>query len=509
MDTDDGDRIYVYDTGAWQDAQDNLVATSITNAATAQATADGKITTFIAISAPTAEGEGDFWIDSDDNNTLYRSTAAGAASWVNVQDGTIAVAQSAADAAQADATQALVDAAAAQAGADGKIQSFYQAAQPSGVGEAEGDIWVDTDDGDRIYVYDTGAWQDAQDNLVATAITNAASAQSTADGKIATFLSTTAPTAEGEGDFWIDTDDNNRLYRAGAAGAGSWVDYNITALGADGLTTLTSSAAVVGDTSTLGEVGGAFYGLGAYACYGQGTASGASPGTGIAGIGIGLNSRGGYFWTTGATARAALLVSGYISNLGLEVSSGTSEFNNNIDILNVGQIQTNGGFDTTRAIETTSTATGTMVCDGGFGLVKSLYLGGILHATNSTDSTSDTTGGARFGGGVGIVKSLWVGGSCSFGDASTDNIAIGGATLTGNSNVCIKEGAAGTRTNNQIQLYAQLSTTASKSTFGIVSEQGTIATSGSITTSGAFAVHNCYPTWINGAEWFIPLSAVT
>ena len=43
---------------------------------------------------------GDFWIDSDDDNKMYRWSGG---AWVSVQDGTIATAQSAADAAQADA----------------------------------------------------------------------------------------------------------------------------------------------------------------------------------------------------------------------------------------------------------------------------------------------------------------------------------------------------------------------------------------------------------------------
>lgn len=38
-------------------------------------------------------------------------------------------------------------------------------------------------------------------------------AQTTAEGKITTFYETSAPTAEGDGDLWVDTDDNNKLYR--------------------------------------------------------------------------------------------------------------------------------------------------------------------------------------------------------------------------------------------------------------------------------------------------------
>lgn len=116
-------------------------STAITDAATAQGTADGKVTTFIQATAPTAEGVGDLWLDSDDGNKLYRATAAGAGSWVAVQDAAIAT--------------AISDAATAQSTADGKIISFYQASAPTA--EATGDFWTDTDD-NITYRWSGSAW---------------------------------------------------------------------------------------------------------------------------------------------------------------------------------------------------------------------------------------------------------------------------------------------------------------------------------------------------------------
>lgn len=124
-------------------------ATAIANAATAQAAADGKIVSFYQDSAPTADGIGDFWIDTNDDNKLYRWQGS---SWVSVRDGSIADAQS-------DATTALGNAATAQATADGKITTFYQAS-PATADDA-GDIWVDTDDGNRVYIATaagSGSW---------------------------------------------------------------------------------------------------------------------------------------------------------------------------------------------------------------------------------------------------------------------------------------------------------------------------------------------------------------
>lgn len=201
FDTDDGNKLYRWDGGAWVDAEDTGIAQAIADAAGAQATADGKVTTFYQTSPPTAEGVGDLWIDTDDGNRLRRWDGA---SWVDARDATIA-------AAQADASQAISDAAGAQATADGKVTTFFQASPPTA--EGTGDLWIDTDDGDRLYRWNGGSWVDIQDGDISQAITDAATAQATADGKITTFYQASAPTAEGVGDFWIDTDDKNHPYR--------------------------------------------------------------------------------------------------------------------------------------------------------------------------------------------------------------------------------------------------------------------------------------------------------
>lgn len=112
------------------------------------------------------------------------------------------------EAAQVDATQALADAATAEALADGKVVTFYQAGAPNGVGEAEGDLWVDTDDS-QTYIYNTGAWVSVQDDAVAQAAADASAAQASADGKTTSFFSSTAPTTQEDGDTWYDTSSND------------------------------------------------------------------------------------------------------------------------------------------------------------------------------------------------------------------------------------------------------------------------------------------------------------
>lgn len=46
-----------------------------------------------------------------------------------------------------------------------------------------------------------------------TGVTNASNAQTLAESKIKTFFQETAPTATSIGDLWIDTDDDNKIYR--------------------------------------------------------------------------------------------------------------------------------------------------------------------------------------------------------------------------------------------------------------------------------------------------------
>lgn len=52
-----------------------------------------------------------------------------------------------------------------------------------------------------------------QDSLIAQAITNAQTAQTTADGKARVYYQTSAPvlTASDVGDLWVDTDAGNRI----------------------------------------------------------------------------------------------------------------------------------------------------------------------------------------------------------------------------------------------------------------------------------------------------------
>jgi hypothetical protein len=200
IDTDD-DRLYRWSGTAWIEIQDADIAQAIADAASAQATADGKIVSFYQNEPPTAGAVGDFWIDTNDSNKLYRWNGS---AWQTARDAGIEAAISAA--------------ATAQSTADGKILTFYQDAPPGG--GTLGDLWFDTNDSNKLYRHNGITFIEARDAGIAQAITDAAGAQATADGKVTTFYSASAPVAEGVGDLWFDTDDNI-LYRWNGT---SWSD---------------------------------------------------------------------------------------------------------------------------------------------------------------------------------------------------------------------------------------------------------------------------------------------
>lgn len=98
-------------------------------------------------------------------------------------------------------------------GWNAKIITFYQDDEPSAAESSLGDLWVDTNDTNKLYRYSGSAWVTIVDEDISQALANAATAQSTADGKVVTFVQTSPPTAEGVGDLWFDSDDDNKPYR--------------------------------------------------------------------------------------------------------------------------------------------------------------------------------------------------------------------------------------------------------------------------------------------------------
>lgn len=214
FDTDDSYKLYTYTGTIWQLAQ---------NSAGALATANSKTKTYFQTAQPSLTGNtvGDTWFDTDDGNKIYVWNGS---TWFNARDSGISAAASASATAQETASAALTAAQAAQAVADGAIRTFYQATAPTGLNNTThiGDLWFDTDD-DQAYRWNGTTWIVIQDNAIATALAAAQNAQTTADGKITSFYQPGQPAVAEVGDLWFDTDDKNRPYYCSSASPVTWV----------------------------------------------------------------------------------------------------------------------------------------------------------------------------------------------------------------------------------------------------------------------------------------------
>jgi len=152
-----------------------------------------------------------------------------------------------------------------EASVNGKNHIYRQASAPDGSAFplTEGDVWFDTDDGNKQYYWTGTAWVSVQDLGIAAAETAAAAAvsaaaaasaaataaQTTADGKNRIYRQTTMPTTGpfAEGDLWFDTDDDNKFYRytSGAFSAFTLGDGALASLSANKLTAGTIDASVI------------------------------------------------------------------------------------------------------------------------------------------------------------------------------------------------------------------------------------------------------------------------
>lgn len=184
---------------------------------TAQVVADvsQKITTFYAASTatPTATAVGDLWVVTNQNNILKRASAVGAANWVDVSDTRIAENATALTSVQTTLTGQ-------QGQLDGKSSVYVQGTQPHDSNDVKdsGDIWIDTANNRVIKTYNGTDWVLSDDTRLAQAVTDITT-------KITTFYaaSGSTPTATAVGDLWVVTNDNNRIKRASAVGTGGWV----------------------------------------------------------------------------------------------------------------------------------------------------------------------------------------------------------------------------------------------------------------------------------------------
>lgn len=200
IDGGNGNILKRYNGSSWVAVQDEGIQSALTAAGDAQSTADSKIITFAQATQPTATDVGDLWIDTGDNNKMWRWNGG---AWVVVTDNSgLKAFHDGTYATFVQTTNTKLNA---------KITTFYQTSSPTA--SATGDLWIDTDDNNKLYRWNGSSWQEVRDKGIQSALTAASTAQTTADSKIITFAQASQPTATDTGDLWIDTDDNNKLYR--------------------------------------------------------------------------------------------------------------------------------------------------------------------------------------------------------------------------------------------------------------------------------------------------------
>lgn len=208
FDTDDGNKLYRHNGTSWVVVQDAGIAAAAGLASQAQATADYKVTTFYSTSAPASPSTGDLWYNPS-TRALQRWSGSAWVTSGNYVDNTNQLDDGAQLGQTANWTQvanrpttlAALDAVAAS-DLDGKTITYYQASPPAGT---VNDLWFDTDDGNKLYRHDGSAWVVVQDAGIAAAAGLATIAKNTADSKITTFYSTSAPSNPAVGDLWYNS----------------------------------------------------------------------------------------------------------------------------------------------------------------------------------------------------------------------------------------------------------------------------------------------------------------
>ena len=159
--------------------------------------------------------------------------------------------------------------------ADGKTKVYRANDEPTVAGINDGDLWIDTNDGNKLYVRAGGVWVSAQDAGIAAADAAAAAAaaaataaaaaataaQTTADGKNKVYRQATEPSVGtfSNGDLWFDTDADNKTYRYSIASTSSVTFKSLTSNVAT-LTVATAHLFVPGQSVSVSGVGSPFDG---------------------------------------------------------------------------------------------------------------------------------------------------------------------------------------------------------------------------------------------------------
>jgi hypothetical protein len=138
--------------------------------------------------------------------------------------------------------------------ADGKTKVYRSATEPTGAGINDGDLWIDTDDGNKLYVRAGGVWTSAQDGAIATAqaSANAAAATASTAQSTANTALTNAATAYNAAIGSLQPSANTIVNASN----------QITAINGSGITIYSGASSTTGSRIVLNSLGLAAYGPG-------------------------------------------------------------------------------------------------------------------------------------------------------------------------------------------------------------------------------------------------------
>ena len=156
----------------------------------------------------------------------------------------------------------------------GKNKTYYQTTAPTG-GMLEGDLWVDTDDKNKMYRYTSGAWISVQDGTIsdAAAAAAAASASASAAAAAASAAQAAAATALAEATLAY-----NEAIGSLQPSASTIVNASnqMTAIAANGITVYSGSSSSSGARVVLNSTGLAGFDAGGTATFSISASTGAA-----------------------------------------------------------------------------------------------------------------------------------------------------------------------------------------------------------------------------------------
>jgi hypothetical protein len=282
---------------------------------------------------------------------------------------------------------------------EGKAQIFYQTTAPVGAGINEDDLWYDTDDGNKPYIFRSGVWVSVQDGSIATAqsAANTALANAATANAVGVAAQNTANTALANAATAFTAATGSLQPSANTIVNST---NQITAINGNGITVYSGASATSGARVVLNSAGLAGFNSGGAATFsisastGAAVFSGSVTGSTITGgtLNIGGNAiinSSGFLTATGAT------ITGTITTSNITVTGGTLTIGSKFSVTSTGVLTATDGVFTGTVTSTNATITGGSLTVGSTFSVTSA---GVLTATSGTVGGFTISGSSIFAG---------------------------------------------------------------------------------------------------------------